>query len=315
MIKLSVIVPVYNLAEYIGPCLQSLVTQQVDFDYEIIVANDCSSDRSLEVILSYQKQYPQMIKLINNSKNLRLAKNMQLLLTHAKGQYIAYMDGDDLALPGKLQAQVDYLDEHTDTGMVYHESEIFNSETGQSSGWYCRDYYNRQYIPTQANISHLIKYGSFFQASSLMFRSHPHLNKVVDSRCQIILDQPFQILNAGFLNGSIDRLDTALGKYRLHATSFGAQTLKNVSRRERVLQDQLFAIDNGHRFDVPKQIIAEGQAHYYFATAIFFLKINQPTLFKKYIQLSDINGYRFDDRHQALIKLQDNPSEALEILS
>lgn len=312
--KLSVIVPVYNLADYIGPCLQSLITQQVNFDYEIIVANDCSSDRSLEVILSYQNQYPQLIKIINNPKNLRLAKNMQLLLKQAQGQYIAYMDGDDLALPGKLQAQVDYLDQHEKTGMVYHESEIFNSETGQSCGWYCRDYYNRDYIPAHATILHLIKYGSFFQASSLMFRRHAHLDKVVDSRCQIILDQPFQILNAGFLNGSIDRLETPLGRYRLHAASFGAQTLKNLSRREQVLQDQLYAIDNGHLFDVPQQIIAEGQAHYYFATAIFFLKINQPTLFKKYIQLSDINGYRFDDRHQALIKLQDNPSEAQKVL-
>lgn len=304
--KLSVIIPVYNLQDFIGDCLSSLLTQVVDFDYELIVANDCSTDNSLSIIKSYQETFPGKIILINNEVNQRLAKNMKLLLQRAQGQYIAYMDGDDLALPGKLQTQVDFLDNHPSTSMVYHDSEVFESETGRVMSQYVRDYYNRNRIPEHASIEHLVKFGSFFQASSLMHRRHGNLIDTVDEKCKIILDQPYQILNAGFLDGYISRIDGVLGRYRIHANSFGAQTLKNTQRRQQVLDDQLQAISNAKKFKVSNSVILEGAAHYYFATAIFFLKLDDKTRFRKFIELSDNGSDYFDQRHQYLIENADN---------
>lgn len=304
--KLSVIIPVYNLQDFIGDCLSSLLSQEVDFEYELIVANDCSTDSSLSVIKTYQEKYPSKIKLINNIVNQRLAKNMKLLLQKASGHYIAYMDGDDLALPGKLQTQVDYLDTHPECSMVYHESEVFDSETDQSMGFYVRDYYNRSYIPEHASIEHLVRYGSFFQASSLMFKRHEHLMNTVDERCQIILDQPFQILNAGYTGGKIGRINEVLGRYRIHANSFGANTLQDTSRRLQVLQDQLFAINNAEKFAMDSKHIEAGKSHYYFATALFYLKLGQRQLFKQHIDLSKENGVFFDERHKHLVENSNN---------
>lgn len=299
--KVSVIVPVYNLEHFIGPCLDSLVTQLCEFPYEIIVANDCSTDGSLAIIKDFQQRYPNKIRLINNAKNQRLAKNMRLLLAAAEGEYIAYMDGDDLALPGKLQKQADYLDQHPDCGLVYHESDILNSDLGKVTGQYVRDYYNRQYIPAKASIEHLVKFGSFFQASSLMVRRHGNLHDTVDSRCKIILDQPFQILNCGFSKGYIAKVDEVLGQYRIHSASFGAQTLRDYTRREQVLADQLQAISNAARFGVAEEVINQGRAHYYFATAFYFLKKQERHLFEKYIQLSAQYNWFFDQRHRYLV--------------
>ena len=308
-LKLSVIVPVYNLQAYIAECLDSLIQQDVTFDYEIIVANDCSTDNSLNIIEAYQAKHPNLIKLINNQTNQRLAKNMRLLLGQAKGDYIAYMDGDDVALPGKLNAQVSHLDANPKCGMVYHEVAIFDSETNEDKGFYTRQYYNKQYIPAQATIDDIVKFGSFFQASSLMFRRHAHLDKVVDERCKIILDHPFQVLNAGYLNGTIEAVEGVLGRYRIHSNSFGALTLKDHTRREQVLADQLCAISNAERFSVPPEVINQGKAHYYFATALFFLKIDNIALFQKYIKKSDINDFRFDARHEFAIAWLEQPAK------
>ncbi len=312
--KLSVIIPVYNLENYIGDCLSGLLQQDTSFDYELVVANDCSADNSLAIIQDYQAKYPGKIVCINNSQNQRLANNMKILLAAAKGDYIAYMDGDDVALPGKLQAQVDHLDQHPGCSMVYHESEVFDTDTDEVKSHYVRDYYNRKFIPQQANIEHLIRYGSFFQASTLMFRRHSHLVETVDDKCKIILDQPFQVLNAGYLGGTIDRLDKVLGRYRIHSNSFGARTLQDHSRREQVLADQLQAISNGHRFGIDPKVIAEGEAHYYFATAMFFLKLGDQERFQKYIIASyNRNGF-FDTRHRYLYENKDDFSSCSQFL-
>ena len=303
--KVSVIVPVYNLEDFIGPCLESLVTQRCNFAFEVIVANDCSTDNSLSIINEYVTRYPSIVRLIDNEQNLRLAKNMKALLAAATGEYIAYVDGDDLALPGKLQRQSDFLDANPDCGLVYHESEIFDSDSGESKGLYVRDYYNRQYIPEIASIEDVVKYGSFFQASSLMIRRHDHLLETVDEQCKIILDQPFQVLNSGFA-GLIGKVDEVLGRYRIHSGSFGAQTLKDYSRREQVLADQLQAISNASKFGVDEAIINQGRAHYYFATAFYFLNRGEEALFQNYIKLSAQYAWYFDDRHTFMVNNSDD---------
>ena len=304
--KVSVIVPVYNLESYIGPCLTSLLQQETNFDFEVVVVDDCSTDNSLRVAESFIERFPNKLKVIANSTNKRLAETKKVLLSHVSGDYIAYVDGDDLALPGKLQAQADFLDNHLDCGLVYHDSEVFDSESGKVIGQYVRDYYNRKYIPDWSDITHLIRYGSFFQASALMYRRHDYLLECVDDQCKIILDQPFQILNAGYLNAKIGRIDAVLGGYRIHSNSFGAQTLKDPSRRQQVLADQLQAISNGRKFGVPDNVIAEGAGHYYMATAMFFLKRDKAELFNYYLDLSAKTDWRFDKRHSLLIERRDD---------
>ena len=107
--KVSVLVPVYNLERFIEPCLESLLTQQVNFDYEVIAIDDGSRDGSWAIMQRLAERYPQL-RALQNPQNIGLAGTQKRLLGEAQGEYIAYVDGDDLALPGKLQTQADYLD-------------------------------------------------------------------------------------------------------------------------------------------------------------------------------------------------------------
>ena len=93
MIKVSIIVPVYNTSKYLEKCLDSLVNQTLN-DIEIIIINDCSTDKSLDIIEKYRKKQKN-IKLINNKVNKGIGYNRNLGIKESKGDYILFVDSDD----------------------------------------------------------------------------------------------------------------------------------------------------------------------------------------------------------------------------
>lgn len=93
MIKVSVIVPVYNVEGYIEKCLDSLVNQTLE-EIEIIVVNDGSTDRSSIIIEKFLKSYPQKIVYLEK-ENGGLSDARNYGISHAKGEYIAFLDSDD----------------------------------------------------------------------------------------------------------------------------------------------------------------------------------------------------------------------------
>ncbi|KFZ36541.1 glycosyl transferase [Shewanella mangrovi] len=307
MLKLSVLVPVYNLAVFIEPCLHSLLSQQTNFSYEVIAVDDGSSDDSYRRMQALTAVYPHLL-VLQNAQNSGLAYTQQHLLKRARGEYLVYVDGDDLALPGKLQTLADYLDTHPDCSLCYHEAEVFDSDTNKILRHYSRDFYNAKYIPQRASYEHLIRYGCFPNASSIAFRRHEHLTDAVDSKCKIILDHPWHILNALYGGGSVDFVAGVFGRYRIHSNSFGSQTKRSAARREQVLEDQLRACDNAKAFGVSEEVITAGKRHYYFATALYFLKLRDDERFQRFINLSTDGDWFFDARHQLAWRQQLTPS-------
>ncbi len=92
MIKVSVIVPVYNTEEYLDKCLQSLVNQTLE-EIEIICVNDGSTDNSIKILKKYEKQYPR-IKILEQ-QNLKQGAARNRGVKAANGEYIGYVDSDD----------------------------------------------------------------------------------------------------------------------------------------------------------------------------------------------------------------------------
>lgn len=94
--KLSIIVPIYNVERYLSCCLDSLLEQDISHaDYEIICVNDCSLDNSRSIVIEYQKRYPN-IKLIEHSENKKLGAARNTGFDHAKGDFIWFVDSDDM---------------------------------------------------------------------------------------------------------------------------------------------------------------------------------------------------------------------------
>lgn len=118
--KVSVCITTYNLEPYIAQTLDSVLCQETSFDYEVIVGDDFSTDRTREILLQYKAQYPDKIVLHFQEKNVGVNRNDYDLIHLAKGEYIAWCDGDDYWLTkDKLQKQVDILDANPDFSCVH----------------------------------------------------------------------------------------------------------------------------------------------------------------------------------------------------
>jgi glycosyltransferase involved in cell wall biosynthesis len=313
--KLSVLVPAYNLQSFIAECLLSVLEQQTNFDFEVIVCDDASTDNTKAIIATLETLYPQRLKAIYKTENQGLAANMSTLLAAARGEYIAYLDGDDIALPSKLQRQVDYLDTHDDCHMVYHESDMFDSITDKTIKLYSKEFYNWSYVPVRSTIEHMIKYGTYMQASSVMFRNHQNLQKTVSPKCKIIFDYAFYINNAGYLSANVDFIPEVLGRYRIHENSFGQQTSRSYARREQSLLDIELACLQASEFGVKQTIIDEGIAHHRFAAALYFLTRGAYELFIKYIELASMKDCFFNDKHRAVFESRHDAEKLNQLLS
>jgi len=129
--KVSVCVVTYNQEKYIRQCLQSLVEQETDFLFEVVVSDDCSTDGTKTIVQEFATKYPGIVKPIFNMNNIGAFKNFLLVHENATGEYIAHMDGDDYALPNKLQIQANVLDADPSCQIVWHRMQLLdNSRTG-----------------------------------------------------------------------------------------------------------------------------------------------------------------------------------------
>lgn len=93
MVKLSFIIPVFNVDKYISVTLDSILNNDFDFEYEIIVVNDGSTDNSKQVVLSYVEKYDNIVLINNTNQGVSYSRNCGI--EHAKGKYVTFVDGDD----------------------------------------------------------------------------------------------------------------------------------------------------------------------------------------------------------------------------
>lgn len=98
--ELSIIIPVYNTENYLAECLDSVLNQKLK-SYEVIIINDGSTDRSIDIINKYEKNYPEIIRIIDQ-KNAGLSAARNVGLEIARGEYVYFMDSDDYLVPDSL---------------------------------------------------------------------------------------------------------------------------------------------------------------------------------------------------------------------
>ena len=132
-IKVSVCVVTYNQENYIAECLESLVTQQTSFKFEIIVGEDCSTDTTRAIVQNYVEKYPDLIVPLFYESNVGAVENLRQTYLKAKGKYIAHMDGDDLAMCDKLQKQFEALEENPDCVICGHNMVLIDSNSNDLS--------------------------------------------------------------------------------------------------------------------------------------------------------------------------------------
>lgn len=137
-IILSVLVITYNQESTISKTLDSILSQEHTYSYEILVGDDCSKDNTRGIILDYAKQYPDIIKPIFNEKNLGIVGNFYNVLKKANGKYLMECAGDDWWLSGKVKTQIEFMEKNPEVGLCYGKAKEFlekdNSFSGKSIG-------------------------------------------------------------------------------------------------------------------------------------------------------------------------------------
>lgn len=125
---LSVVVFTYNHEKYIEKCLDSMLEQQTDFVYEVILADDCSTDRTVEIA---KKKYGEKVKIEIKKNNVGFCRNIYDTLMGVKGKYIFIMGGDDYLANDKVfQKQVVFLEEHREYFSVSGLTLLINEMSG-----------------------------------------------------------------------------------------------------------------------------------------------------------------------------------------
>jgi glycosyltransferase involved in cell wall biosynthesis len=127
-VKLSVLVVSYNHAKYIGEALDSILAQEVDFSVEIVVADDCSTDQTPEIIRRYQAENPGRIRVLDGTQNVGITRNYQRGFAACSGEFIAVLEGDDYWLGKKrLTILAGFLDEHPECSLVFNRILLYES--------------------------------------------------------------------------------------------------------------------------------------------------------------------------------------------
>ena len=135
-IVVSIAVLTYNHEQYIREALDSILMQQVDFKYEVVVGDDCSKDETRAILQTYERNFPGIFKVIYRAKNIGTTKNGYDVFMHCEGKYIAQLEGDDFWTdPDKLQKQVDFLETNEQYIGVAHSCNVLCDDISLKEGY------------------------------------------------------------------------------------------------------------------------------------------------------------------------------------
>lgn len=225
--KVSVATITYNHETFIEEALDSVLAQEVDFDLEIVVSDDCSTDRTGEIVARYADEHPGVVKAVRNETNLGAHTNWVRTLARCEGDYIALLDGDDYwTAPHKLRRQRELLDRDRDAVLVFHPAEVCH-EDGTSHFWFPprrRDRYE---------LGDLLR-GNFIATSSVMYRNlRLDFPDWYDEAAGMPGDWLLFCLHAR--HGSIAYIDEVMSAYRQHHAGIWSGAPEERIRRLRSL--------------------------------------------------------------------------------
>jgi glycosyltransferase involved in cell wall biosynthesis len=161
----SVAVVTYNQEAFLEDCVRSILAQDYP-NFEIVIADDASTDGTAELLERLDRENPGRLVIMRNERNLGVTGNHNVALAACRGDYIAWIGGDDLMLAGKLSAQVRYMEANPRCAICYHDVEMFDDETGRTLQLWSR--FDRQ---RRGTFETLVRHGHFNAGIASMVRA------------------------------------------------------------------------------------------------------------------------------------------------
>ena len=225
--RVTVIMPVFNGEKYLRESIDSVLNQTFT-DFEFLIINDGSTDGSLDIIETYGDP---RIKLIQNDVNLGLVAVRNQGLANARGEYIAWLDCDDIAYPSRLSEQIAFMDCHPEYGMIGSWVEIID-ERGKRSGEIWR------YDALVESVPSTLLFHNCFAQSSVFIRK----NKLPENwyRQDFPGTEDFDLWVRMAAYTKVWNLPRVLIKYRLHSASISFVKAREIEKRvEKIILYQL----------------------------------------------------------------------------
>ncbi len=280
--KASVYMITYNHERFIAQAIDSVLMQQVDFDYEIVIGEDCSTDNTRSIVIDYQNRFPDRIKSLLNEKNLGMMPNFIQTMQACKGQYIAMLEGDDYWTdPHKLQKQVDFLDRHPEFAICSHNVKVKREGSMQSHEWLGARH------KEVSTLEDLLRNGSGGATCSLVFRNgvfgdYPEWYYTIHGG-----DWALQVLCASC--GKLRYFREVMGVFRRHDRNYiYYQALAAKAKGEEVIAIpsreclQICDVLNRHFNYRYKKLIQKHKAYWYWIGAVEYTRYGKKDLARVY---------------------------------
>lgn len=220
----SVCMITYNQGKYIRTAMESVLNQVCDFEFDVILSNDASTDDSDKLIKEYIQSHPNgfRIKYYYQTRNLGMNPNLGFTLERCRGKYIAICEGDDFWTdPYKLQKQVDFLEANSRFVISYHPVDILYPD-----GKIERDLRFELIMSNSVStVYELASLGNYIHTPSVVFR------KVLESLPESMNDSPLGDFFMWMLlaeKGYINKMDEVMAVYR---TGVGIHSSKSEDRK------------------------------------------------------------------------------------
>ena len=204
----SVCVITFNHEPFIAQAIESALAQKTNFDFEIVVGDDASTDGTPRILAGLAEKHAPRLRILRREKNIGINRNLAATLQECRGKYIAMLEGDDYWTDReKLQLQHDFLESHADHSIVFHPAEARAETTTR------RIPAGR--IPARTTLEDLLAHSNYIPTVSVMFRNHVDAGFPPCFFDLNIGDLPLTVMHARF--GDIGMIDRVMAVYRLHS--------------------------------------------------------------------------------------------------
>ncbi|MEI6521581.1 MAG: glycosyltransferase, partial [bacterium] len=246
--RVSVLMISYNHENFIAQAIDSVLIQKTQFPLELVIGEDCSTDKTREIIEEYQQKYPEIVKLLPSDKRYGPNQNFVRVYQACRGEYIATLEGDDYWIDdGKLQMQADLLDKHPEMSACFHHVKQLTMSDNELTDFWPKEQYGDVTV-----IDLLNNYR--FHTTALMFRKSIFNNDLpaLLLNCKN-LDYPLYLSLAD--KSTLGYIDKSMSVYRIHNS--GIWTSLSLIDRNTESIHTFEQIDNALNGKYHKQIIAD----------------------------------------------------------
>ena len=215
--KISVVTASYNYQDYIKEAVQSVLDQTYK-DWELIIVDDCSTDNSVEVIKSFKDE---RIKLFINEKNLGLKETVKRGIENATGEWVVFLESDDILTPDYIEKKVEIAKKYTDINLIFNDCEFFGDENKVND--FNLALKKTRIILSKKNYPQNLFYNVFqsnkiFTFSCVMVKKDNLQNIDYNPKLDYLLDWHLWIQIA--YTGKFYYIDKKFTKWRLHRKSY-----------------------------------------------------------------------------------------------